>query len=254
MNIKINDIELCYELYGSGEPIIFSHGWLDNCSVWKPQAEILAKDHTVILYDLRGHGRSDKPKGDYSVQTMAHDLNALIQSLNLDKATLVGFSMGGAISLVCTLQNPEKVSRLVLIGSAARMPKTSYILLIPMIFFRYQSLIKGFYPKARFNKPSQELIDAFVSSASQVSKKVAYDSLNELIKHYDIRNRVAEIKVPTLIVRGEKDPGMSKAVQYLNEHIAGSELQIILGGGHEVMVEKPEEFNRILEEFLTKTV
>src|SRR5512139_3132742 len=118
MNIKVNGIDLYYEQYGKGEPIVFSHGWLDNGSVWKPQADALARDHTVVLYDLRGHGKSEKPQDDYSIQTMANDLGALVKSLNLNKVTLVGFSMGGAVSLVYALANPEKVSRLALIGSA----------------------------------------------------------------------------------------------------------------------------------------
>jgi pimeloyl-ACP methyl ester carboxylesterase len=254
VKIKANDVELYYERYGSGEPVVFSHGWLDDLSVWKPQADILAKDHTVVLYDLRGHGASDKPKGEYSVQTMVNDLDALIKALKLDRVTLVGFSMGGALSLVYTLQNPEMVSRLVLIGTAARMPRQAYTLLVPMHIFSYQSLIKQYFSKARFYRPSFEMTNAFISSAKRVPKKVAYDSLNELIKHYDVRDRVSGIRVPTLIVQGEKDPGMPKAVLYLHNHITGSKLHIVQGAGHEVMVEKPDEVNQILVGFFKNAV
>jgi pimeloyl-ACP methyl ester carboxylesterase len=254
MKIRANGVELYYERYGSGEPVIFSHGWLDNLSVWKPQADILAKDHTVVLYDLRGHGASDKPEGEYSVQAMVHDLDALIKELKLDKVTLVGFSMGGALSLVYTLQHPETVSRLALIGTAARMPRRAYALLLPMHLFSYQSLIKRYFSKSRFYRASQKMTNAFVSSAKRVPKRVAYDSLKELIKRYDIRDRVSEIRVPTLIVQGERDPGMQKAVLYLHNHVAGSKLHVVPGAGHEVMVEKPEEVSQILQEFLNSAV
>ncbi len=129
----------------------------------------------------------------------------------------------------------------------------SYALLFPMNFLTYGFLIRRFYPRLRFNKPSQDLRDAFVSMARQVNRKVAYDSLSELIRNYDIRTTVSAIRVPTLIVRGEKDPGMPRAVQYLNKAIASSELRVIPKGGHEVMVDKPQEFNKILNEFLLKT-
>ncbi len=253
MKIKGSDAELYYEQYGDGEPIIFSHGWLDNCSVWKPQVASLAKDHRVIVYDLRGHGGSDKPRGDCSIQTMAGDLSSIVQSLGPGKVTLVGFSMGGAVSLVYALLNPDRVARLVLIGTAGRMPRSSYVLLLPLTFCSYRFLIKQFYPRVRFNRPSPTLVNAFVSTSSQVPKSVAYDSLSELVRHYDVRDRVSEIKVPTLIIRGEKDPGMPKAVESLSKSIAGSTLRVIPGGGHEVMVEKPEEFGLLLKEFLANT-
>ena len=72
MKMKIDDIELYYELHGKGEPIIFSHGWIDDCSVWRPQIEFFAKKYNVIMYDHRGHGRSDKPKGNYSIQKLTN--------------------------------------------------------------------------------------------------------------------------------------------------------------------------------------
>jgi pimeloyl-ACP methyl ester carboxylesterase len=65
--VKVGDINIYYERYGKGAPVVFAHAFLDNCSVWKAQTDVLAQNHTVILYDHRGHGRSDKPKGDYSV-------------------------------------------------------------------------------------------------------------------------------------------------------------------------------------------
>ncbi len=248
--MKVGDIKLYYEIHGKGEPIIFSHGWLDDCSVWKPQVEMLASDHTVITYDIRGHGRSDKPKGNYSFKTLINDLSAIIEVLKLEKVALAGFSLGGALSLEYALQNPEKVSKLILIGTAARMPRQSYFLLFPLNFMSYKTLIRLLYSKARFNKPTRQMIDAFISTANQVPKKAAYDILNELIKNYDIRNRCSEIKVPILLVRGEKDPYMSEPVQYLHEHLPDSQLQIVPACGHEVMVEKPEVFNQILQDYL----
>jgi 3-oxoadipate enol-lactonase len=251
MMIKANNAELYCERYGAGEPVIFSHGWLDDCSVWKPQADIIARDHTVILYDLRGHGRSEKPSGDYSVQALAEDLNSLVQALKLEKVTLAGFSLGGMLSLLYTLQNPGRVSRLVLVGAAAKMPKRAHVLGAMMRVVRHRTLLKTLLVKFRFYKPSSGIIDAFMSKAMLVPKEVAQDSFREFTNRYDIRNRISEIRVPTLLVVGEKDIGVPiKCSRYLHGEIEGSELHIVPGSGHEVMVEKPDRFTELLACFL----
>lgn len=109
MKTKINDIELYYDLHGEGEPIIFSHGWLEECSMWGSQVESFAKNYAVILYDHRGHGRSDKPRGNYSLQVLSNDLYSLMQKLKLENAALVGFSLGGMAALIFALEHPDKV-------------------------------------------------------------------------------------------------------------------------------------------------
>ena len=119
MEIRVNDVNLYYEQIGIGKPIVLSHGWLDDCSVWHHQVELFSKDHAVIIYDHRGHGRSDKPRKDYSVTTLANDMHTLIEELKLQDVTLIGFSLGGEAALVCTLMYPEKISKLVLVGVTA---------------------------------------------------------------------------------------------------------------------------------------
>ena len=78
MKMKVNDIELFYEVRGEDEPIIFSHGWMCDCSVWNSQIEFFSKKYKVIAYDQRGHGKSDKPKADYSIETLSNDLYSFI--------------------------------------------------------------------------------------------------------------------------------------------------------------------------------
>ena len=251
MMIKAGDVGLYYERYGTGEPVIFSHGWLDDCSVWRAQADGVAKSHTVILYDLRGHGRSEKPSGDYSVQVFADDLNSLVRALELEKVTLVGFSLGGMLSLLFTLQNPGRVSKLVLVGAAAKMPKRAHVLGAMMRLVGHRTLLKTILVKFRFFKPSRSIVDAFMSKAMLVPKEVARDSFREFTNHYDIRNRIPEIRVPTLLVVGEKDIGVPiKCSRSLSKGIEGSRLHIIPGSGHEVMVDKPDQLNGLLGDFL----
>lgn len=106
--------------------------------------------------------------------------------------------------------------------------------------------------KRRFYKPSKQIVEDEVVRAIGVEKYAAYECLEEFTKNYDIRDRVSKIEVPTLIVVGEKDKINLKASQYLNREIKGSELRIVSGSGHTVTIEKTEEFNQILEEFISR--
>lgn len=249
MKMKVNDIELYYEQYGEGEPIIFSHGWLDDCSVWNSQIELFAKSHALTLYDHRGHGRSDKPRGDYSVQTLSSDLHALIQMLKFEKVTLVGFSLGGMAALLFTLQHPTNVAKLVLVGTTAKMAMSIYILYALSYILPYRTFAR-IVSRIKIYKPSQEIIKDNMSRAMKVPKYVAYVCMAEFTRNYDIRNRASEIEVPTLIIVGEKDRTNLKASERLNREIEGSTLQVISGSGHSVMIEKPEEFNQLVRQFI----
>ena len=104
--------------------------------------------------------------------------------------------------------------------------------------------------KFRFGKPSRQMIEDALARAMKTEKAAAYECLEEFTKNYDIRDRVVEIKIPTLIVVGEKDKINLRASEYLHKKIDGSELRVIPTCGHTVMVEKPETFNQILEEFV----
>ncbi len=248
MKIKVNEVELYYEEYGEGEPIIFSYGWLDDCSVWNSQIETLAKNHRVILYDHRGHGKSDKPKGDYSVQTLSNDLHSIIQTLNLEKVGLVGFSLGGMAALMFTLQHPAKVTKLVLVGTTAKMASPMNFLRFLTYILPYRTIL-AIVSRAKYYRPSLQTIDGNVSRAMQVPRDIAYKCLTEINK-YDIRNMLSRIEVPTLIIIGEKDRLNFKGSQHLNREIKGSKLQIMANTGHSVMIEKPEEFNQLVRQFI----
>ena len=249
MRTKINDIELYYELHGEGEPVIFSHGWLDDCSIWDSQVEALARKHAVITYDHRGHGRSDSPKGSYAVQVLANDLSALMNRLGLERATLVGFSLGGMAALVFALEHPNRVAKLVLVGTTARMASLVHVIGVLRHVLPYKTVAR-IVLKFRFGKPSRQMSEDALARAMKTDKAAAYECLEEFTKNYDIRDRVVEIKIPTLIVVGEKDKINLRASEYLHKKIDGSELRVIPTCGHTVMVEKPETFNQILEEFV----
>ena len=251
MKMKVNDIELFYEVRGEDEPIIFSHGWMCDCSVWNSQIEFFAKKYKVVAYDQRGHGRSDKPKGDYSIQTLSNDMHSLIQKLKLEKVTLVGHSMGGMAALVFALDHPDKVSKLVLVGTSAKMTFSGRIQLwIMMHIYSYESFVRGMIDLL-YQEPSEQVMKEAFERAMKTPKFAASECLTEFMKNYDIRDRVSEIKVPTLIIVGEKDGATpAKMSQFLNKEIESSKLQIMSDTKHMPMIDKAKELNEIIQKFI----
>jgi len=250
MKAKVADIELYYEVHGGGEPIIFDHGMWDDCSVWNSQIQFFETKHKVIAYDHRGHGRSDKPKGNYSIQTLADDLYSLIQELNLEKVTLVAHSTGGMAALLFALNHPDKISKLVLVGSAARLSAPQSFMLMLWYILPYKTFVR-LMTRNKYYKPSQQVLEHALDMALNVPRHVAYECWKELANNYDTSRSLYRINVPTFITVGKKDMTMSVGKSLiLNKRIQGSELRIIPDCGHMVMLEKPDELNQVLDEFI----
>src|SRR3954453_9666387 len=110
---------------GEGPALLLLHGIGNNCETWAGVIDRLAETHTVIAPDLLGHGRSDKPRGDYSIAAYANGMRDLLSVLDIERATVVGHSLGGGIALQFAYQFPERCERLALVGSGGLGPELS---------------------------------------------------------------------------------------------------------------------------------
>ena len=117
MKIKVNDIELDYEDHGQGHVLLLLHGLGSTKKDWDAQVPFFSKTHRVIAVDLRGHGDSTKPQDAYGVELMTEDVKQLLDQLNIKKATIVGFSMGGAVAFEMAAQHSEYLENLVIVNS-----------------------------------------------------------------------------------------------------------------------------------------
>ena len=117
-SIRANGINLFYEEEGDGYPLVFLHGWPGDHAMWLFQTPVFSAHYRVIVPDLRGHGRSEKPVGGYDMRTLAKDLNGLLDELGVEKAFVVGGSFGGAIGERFVIDYPEKVRAAVWVNSA----------------------------------------------------------------------------------------------------------------------------------------
>ena len=120
--LEINDLLMYYEEYGAGDPIVFLHGFTSHSQYWKPFVDGFAKQHRVILVDLRGHGRSTNPANQFSMRQSALDVFALLDALGIVRCSAVGFSGGGMTLLHMAVQQRMRVERMVLVAAAHYFP------------------------------------------------------------------------------------------------------------------------------------
>src|SRR5947207_2466572 len=114
--IQANGVDLYYEVHGSGEPVLLIHGLGSSTRDWAPQVPALSQRFQVIAFDVRGHGRSAKPKQRYSVKLFAADTAALIRTLDIAPAHVIGISMGGMIAFQLAVEAPQLVRSLVIVN------------------------------------------------------------------------------------------------------------------------------------------
>jgi pimeloyl-ACP methyl ester carboxylesterase len=114
---KVNGIGLAYQVFGAGSPLVLLHGGFGSVEMFGPNVELLASGRRVIGVDLQSHGRSPAADRPMRFETMADDIAALIKELELERAAIMGFSLGGAVALRMAIQHPELVERLVLVST-----------------------------------------------------------------------------------------------------------------------------------------
>jgi len=123
--VKVNDLEMFYVESGQGEPLVLIHGLGGDHKEWIMQVPVFSRKFRVIALDLRGHGESQKVGEEYSLPMFAKDVVGLLDKLKIDKAYFCGVSMGGAVALQIALNYPERVKKLVLVDTAARISEQS---------------------------------------------------------------------------------------------------------------------------------
>lgn len=248
-----NHGKLYYEINGSGEPIVFIHGFTLDHRMWQPQIKFFV-DHgyQVITYDARGFGRSSMPTHPYSHD---EDLRALLKHLGTKSAHIVGLSMGGRIAINFTLAYPEMVRTLTLMDSALDGYDSEVDWDVHAKEEGIEQAKQNWMNHVLFTgtKEHPEVIEQLKPIVGDYSGwHWLHDDLQDP-EFTDARERLHEIEVPTLIVVGEKDlTYFHNIANVLAQGIAGSERTIIAGAGHMVNMEAPDRCNRRLLNHIRK--
>jgi len=234
----VNDIEMYYAVYGAGDPPILLHGGLGHSDVWGNQIPALAAHFKVIAADSRGHGRSTRSAQPYSYALMASDVVALMDHLKIDKASILGWSDGGIIGLDIAINHPERLNKLFAFGANTNVAGLRSDIADSVVFNKYIEVAGQDY--ARLSKTPTEY-DAFVKQigemwATQPDYKPA---------------QLAKIGVPVAIADGEHDEAIRQEhdVEMANA-IPGAKLVILKGVSHFAFLQKPDEFNQAVLDFL----
>lgn len=258
-----NGTRLYYEWHGEegGTPVVLVMGLGGDSSAWPFQLAALAPRHRVLVFDNRGAGQSDAPDVAYTTPGMAEDLLALLDGLGVERAHLLGLSMGGAIAQEAVLAAPERFQSLQLHATWAGPHPYFQALVGAVRMARLQFGREGFYralsvwlftPECFATQP--ELVELVVQRAAQHPHPVplhAYLRQTEAVLGHDARSRLHLMRCPTLVSVGTEDLVTPPVLaEELASRIPGARLALLPGVGHGALWEAPEAFNRVCLEFL----
>lgn len=266
----VNDTELHYDVGGSGHPLTLIHGMLVDRRSWDEQFEAFARQYHVLRYDMRGWGASLQEPAEPSFSPR-QDLLNLLDSLHLQKTFLLGLSGGGGIALDFTLEHPQRVDALILVASGisgVAMPLTESV---EAFVGQYYGALRQRDLASAVNATMRMWVDGPRRTPEQVNARARSRIATMLTQHIQQHGdylahqqhmlaleppaitRLAEVKVPTLIVVGNQDwPHVLEMADTLEREIAQAEKVVLAGAAHHPNMETPEEFNRAVLEFLKK--
>jgi 2-hydroxy-6-oxonona-2,4-dienedioate hydrolase len=261
----VNGTRLYYEVAGEGYPLVLNHGGLVDNHLWDDQFDEFAKHFKVIRYDMRGFGDSGMIKNGMEPYSMERDLFSLLQYLDIQKTYIMGLSMGGSLSVDFTLQYPEMVDALISVGAGLSGYEEEDPELIAKEEEMEEAFKRGdivrsveislqiwtdgpFRTQERVNPQVRERVRAMTTH--NIERRDDQDVQPQHIEP-PAAGRLSEIHVPTLIIVGGEDVEFILSIaNKLERDIVGAKKVVIPRTAHHLNMEKPQEFNRIVIDFL----
>ena len=257
--IVVNGIHINYQEEGVGFPLVLIHGLSDDSTLWAPLIPEFSKHFRTIALDVRGHGYSSKPDAPYSIKLLTEDLFEFLGKLKVSQTHLLGLSMGGAIAQQFALDHMERVHSLILLSTfhyvSIDLDDTFQDLRNCLIEDGFSS----FFDKAVRLVVTPKFVSANVDAIAEIRIRSIQTNCPTAIIHaldacrdFNIRNRISQISLPTLIISGEEDvftpPQLSEEIHKL---IKGSKWKVMSDVGHNLIIpEKTQELAQIVREFL----
>lgn len=273
--IELHGHPVTYHRMGAGPAVLLVHGITSSSRTWRTVMPALAEHYDVIAPDLLGHGRSAKPRGDYSLGAYASGLRDLLVALEVPSATVVGHSLGGGVAMQFAYQFPERLERLALVDSgglgsevslvlrAATLPGAEYVLpLLASAPLRGAGNVVGSVlgrVGLRANADVKGMAEGFESLGDAEARRAFVHTARSVIdptgQRVDATDRLYLAEhVPSLIVWGERDRMIPvKHGHQAHEQMPHSRLEIFPGAGHFPFNDDPERFVALLHEFIEDT-
>ncbi len=262
-------VSLFYKDWGTGHPVVFVHGWPLNADMWEYQMAPLARQGLrCIAYDRRGFGRSEQPVGPYDYDTFADDLKALLDTLDLQEVTLVGFSMGGGeIARYLARHGAARIRKAVLVSSVVPLllkkpdhPDGADRSVFDQMVAGLEGdrphflaiFSKGFYGVGLLKSPvSSEVLDWSLWMAMQASPIATVDCVRAF-SETDFRPDLAAFTIPTLVIHGDADATVPAGItgRAAAAGIAGSVYKEYAGAPHGLFMTEKDRLTKDLFEFI----
>ena len=259
---KINNIDCYYEIHGKGSPLILIAGIASDSQSWQPILGGLAEYFKVVIFDNRGIGRTRYPQDSFQISTLALDAVCLLDELAIEKADILGHSMGGCIAQEIAIEYPERVNKLILANTCAALSLKNKSLFANLLKIlesgNYELFIREFFsliftPEYLSDK---DLIEAAVKAALNYSFPVTPAGFRlqlEALGNFNSQDRLDKIKSATLLMAGRKDILVTfEEVQLLAGKIHFIKTLYLENAAHSFWVEQPGFFADCTVEFLLK--
>ena len=258
--ILVRDMEMNYREEGSGFPLVLIHGLNGDLTGWTLVIPEFAKHFRTLAIDVRGHGESGKPDQPYSIKEFSQDLREFLSQMRIAQAHILGLSMGGAIAQQLALDYPQVVRTLILISTFSHVDdpcRKAFTLL-------RQALATGGYPAffdevvrlaftPRYIAANPQAIADLKEKRIRINSPAAIGRATDACLAFDLRDQIARIPHPTLIVSGQEDVFTPiHLAEEIHKAIRNSEWKILEGVGHNLYIEKASEMVPLVLEFLKK--
>src|ERR1700722_12058566 len=264
-----------FTVAGQAPPVVLIHGVAGRAAQWTQTVELLAESHMVVAPDLMGHGESAKPRGDYSLGAHASGIRDLLVGLNIERASIVGHSLGGGIAMQFAYQFPERCERLVLVSSgglgesvhpllrAATLPGSEYVL--PLLAHPRVLDVASLVPRAlgriglRSGPDLTEMARGYQSLSNAEARSAFIHTLRSVIdptgQRVDASDRLyLASRMPSMVIWGRRDRIIPvEHAQPAHEGMPGSRLEVFEDAGPFPHLDEPVRFARTLEDFFSAT-
>ena len=273
-SIRLHGRELAYIDHGEGPTLLLIHGIGGDWRSWEPVIDDLALEHRVVAVDLPGHGGSAKGAGDYSLGALANALRDLGSALGIERATVIGHSLGGGVAMQFAYQFPERCERLVLVSSGGLGPDVGLFLRLatlpgselflslaapPARMLVNLAAVAGRALGIRPSAGAEHYARGFTALADPEARAAFLGTLRGVVgtrgQLVDARDRLYLAEhMPTLIVWGERDAVLPVEHGYAaQEAMPGSRLELFKDAGHIPQLDDPDRFHAVVKDFVART-
>jgi 3-oxoadipate enol-lactonase len=255
--VRVEGTRLYYQSAGAGPPLLLLHGLGSSSRDWEYQVPVFAQHFRVYAPDFRGHGASART-GPYAVERFAEDTWRLLDTLRIERADVLGYSMGGAVAMQMALDRPGRVGRLVLSNT---LPSFRADTLAKRWLLWSRLLLMGWLGPRRladvmtgrlYPRPDQAALRAKLARRNAQNDKGVYLDTIRALTRWSVRDRIAQLRVPVLVIAAERDYFLRRETDAFVAALPDARLEHFPGTRHGLPLELPEAFNRAVLDFLLR--